>query len=376
MIDIIPQPYTHWTCKFDAETEWYSRVDGRIIPTMLRSDPLGFLSYFDYELPATPLFLETYGKLPGDRIVLLTGGSVTHGVGATSNRRSIAGQMECYLNDMQNSFHYRVINLGMTGWSAYQQAIGLDLWGTPFDPDWVVVMNGAHDAMAVLQQGGRQAVSPLLWPATGNRHEAHAKLWGPLLPPLRLRRRGLPPFSTRHATREEVGMALPRHFSSYVNAQKAISNRFPSAKYILGVQPWSNLPEWSPGGRDPFPTYWTTFAARDRKVHHEALLQLHQDLATWSEAFHAETDTIGRMAAQEFIQWFLIRSAFENIVSLPPGQMDGHPRISHLNANSVLPESAESRRSLFIDPIHLSDAGQEIIARFFARHILESDGLV
>ncbi|MBF5093503.1 SGNH/GDSL hydrolase family protein [Azospirillum sp. INR13] len=381
-LDVIAHPYVLWTCRFGDETAWCSRIDGRTTPTALRSDPLGFLSYFDYETPASPTFVETYGKLPGDRIVLLTGGSTVHGVGASGNRRTIAGQMERFLNDLQTKWHYRVINLGMTGWSAYQQAIGLELWGKPFDPDWVVVLNGAHDAMAALQPGPSSAtppgISPLVWPDGSNRSVDGARLWGPLPPPLPLRRRGLSFLSSRRsgrATAGETAAALGRCLAAYIEAQKAILSRFRRARYIVSVQPWANLPGWSSREADPFPTYWTTFAAEDRAVHHEALLRLHQDLDAWSARVRAGAPSVDETTAREAVQWFLIRAAFDNILSLQVAPEDGPAAISHVNVNAVLPEDPASRQPLFLDPIHLTDQGQEMVGRFFAQHILAADGL-
>lgn len=54
---------------------------------------------------------------------------------------------------------------------------------------------------------------------------------------------------------------------------------------------------------------------------------------------------------------------------------DGPAAISHVNVNAVLPEDPASRQPLFLDPIHLTDQGQEMVGRFFAQHILAADGL-
>ena len=55
--------------------------------------------------------------------------------------------MQYYLNSMQNTIKYTVINLGMGGYIAYQQYLALELWGKSFDPDWVVAMDGFNDAV-------------------------------------------------------------------------------------------------------------------------------------------------------------------------------------------------------------------------------------
>jgi len=52
----------------------------------------------------------------------------------------------------------------MGSWIAYQQFIGLELWGPSFDPDWVVVMDGHNDAGVgcAYSQG---LMNPLFFPA-------------------------------------------------------------------------------------------------------------------------------------------------------------------------------------------------------------------
>src|SRR5262249_9638817 len=96
-------------------------------------------------------------------LVMITGGSVVHGVGATANDRTIAARLEQHLNERSKGRHYRVINMGMGSWIAYQQFIGLSLFGLPLNPDWIIVMDGHNDAQSgcALSSGGGNR---LWWP--------------------------------------------------------------------------------------------------------------------------------------------------------------------------------------------------------------------
>src|SRR5262249_38064107 len=48
-------------------------------------------------------------------------------------------------------------------WIAYQQFVGLSLFGLPLNPDWVVVMDGHNDATMPCATGSG-AGNPLQWP--------------------------------------------------------------------------------------------------------------------------------------------------------------------------------------------------------------------
>ena len=99
---------------------------------------LGFNVASDFSMPPSAEFISQYAAKPGEKLVLITGGSVVHGVGATSNENTIAAQLEATLNARQSTYKYRVLNLGMGSWIAYQQFLGLSLFGLALKPDWIV----------------------------------------------------------------------------------------------------------------------------------------------------------------------------------------------------------------------------------------------
>ena len=84
-------------------------------------------------------------------------------VGATANERTIAAELEAVLNQRQSVHRYRVLNLGMGGWIAYQQFVGLTIFGLPLDPSWIVTMDGHNDATVTCAHGSG-AGNPLEWP--------------------------------------------------------------------------------------------------------------------------------------------------------------------------------------------------------------------
>jgi len=135
-------PYVMFVTAPGTYSVWANEFTGQTYPAHVVTNALGFndTHQFDYTKP--------YHKAANERVVLFSGGSVAWGVGATSTQATIAGRMQHYLNTMQNKIKYTVINLGMGSYIAYQQYIALGLWGAPFDPDWVVVMDGFNDAGA------------------------------------------------------------------------------------------------------------------------------------------------------------------------------------------------------------------------------------
>ena len=70
-------------------------------------------------------------------------------------------QLEKYLN-INAYTTYRVLNMAMGSWIAYQQFIGLSLFAKPLNPDWVVVFDGTM--MEAACGYGTGPGNPLGWP--------------------------------------------------------------------------------------------------------------------------------------------------------------------------------------------------------------------
>jgi len=135
------QPYVMVTTAPGKYRQFSNQFTHQSFPSSVKTNSLGFNDRREFSLTSR------YAKAPNEKIVLFTGGSAAWGVGATGTDKTVAARMEYYLNESQKTYKYSVINLAMSSWIAFQEFIGLQLWGHEFaPPDWVVVMDGFNDA--------------------------------------------------------------------------------------------------------------------------------------------------------------------------------------------------------------------------------------
>src|SRR5580700_2165878 len=134
------QPYVMITTAPGDYQEFFNTFTNESYRSTVRTNSLGFNDRHEFGLS------HPYKKAADEKVVLFTGGSAAWGVGAIATDRTVAGRMQYYLNTLQSRERYTVINLAMGSWIAFQQFIGLQLWGPEFDPDWVVSMDGFNDA--------------------------------------------------------------------------------------------------------------------------------------------------------------------------------------------------------------------------------------
>src|SRR5262249_47994521 len=142
---------------------WNDIINNTTIPSKIVYNNYGFAENWDYSTTPDAAYLHAHAKQPGERLVVITGGSVVHGVGATANDKTIAAQMMRHLNEQSAGPRYRVVNIGMGSWIAYQQFIGLSLFGLPLNPDYVVVLDAHNDAATPCVQGSGVG-APMEWP--------------------------------------------------------------------------------------------------------------------------------------------------------------------------------------------------------------------
>nr|MBI3612106.1 hypothetical protein [Nitrospirota bacterium] len=86
-------------------------------------------------------------SLPAKRVIL-TGGSVAYGYGATSDAATIAGRMEYYLNekDRRGTHRWEVVNCGFPAATSFQELIGLlQTAGPPAAGQYLVSFSGCND---------------------------------------------------------------------------------------------------------------------------------------------------------------------------------------------------------------------------------------
>lgn len=388
-IQLFLQPYMMFAFAKGGGYVWQDILAKKPVPSTLEFNNYGFAERFDYTLVPDASYLQLHGKKPGERIVLLTGGSVVHGVGATSNDKTIAAQIMNHLIRRSGGTRYRVINMGMGSWIAYQQFIGLSLFGLPFDPDWIIVMDGHNDA-AVPCVHGSGVGNPLGWPkmlylthgGTGDQRG------GPLLQNLAAYS-ALVRVLTGIKPQDETKSGLPkglifdpeesdprflikmenlrvsvqdRQLDFYLQAQRNVLALFQRANVILSTQPlmYDNAVS---------PAYRTTF---DPTKNGEGRTTLKEHLDRFM-AENAEQVCRSQQASQ-LLGYFIGRSALSLADLAGAAQTaDQSRRIMYLNAEAVFPAPPDSRRPYFIDNAHMSDLGQERLGAFFAEAILSAD---
>lgn len=129
------------------------RVDHRYLPFLgwigvpnsnlptLKANELGFR-----DRPVEP-------RRPGERRILLLGGSTAWGLGASSTEATVAGALERLLNEGAANGSYRVMNGAFSGWTSRQERIVLiELFGV-FRPDLVIALTGYNDLLTMATAG-------------------------------------------------------------------------------------------------------------------------------------------------------------------------------------------------------------------------------
>ena len=102
-LDLTLQPYMMFAVNGYARNLVWRNVETRTdIPSQMRFNNFGFAEARDFSFPPDDAFVKEFGKKPQERLILITGGSVVHGVGATANDKTIAGQLQRTLNERQS----------------------------------------------------------------------------------------------------------------------------------------------------------------------------------------------------------------------------------------------------------------------------------
>jgi hypothetical protein len=383
-------PYVMWVCGCSAPdgANWDDSVNNRRYPCHVKFNSLGFSADFDFQHYATADYIAAHGKKPGERLVIVTGGSAMHGVGATSNDSMLSGQLERTLNERQDAIRYRVLNLGMGSWISFQQSIGLDMWGAMFDPDWVVVMDGTNDAASIVNSSAGIG-NPMFWPAMQwNLHDNEQR--SPLVdylveksawfrrltgkkpqnsvPGLAFNPHAGDPRFAVHEPGSVAGLAYQLAF--YADSQRSILRKFDNARFLLSTQPYLdlNLP-----AQDWFPTFRPAFAATNSDERAQARAELAKDLQRWMMAFHNHATPAGGPVVQAGIKWFLAHAALAMEELAAKARASGWRDAVFVNGELALPAAQDLRKPYFMDHTHFTDAGHKLMGEFYADRILAAD---
>jgi len=378
-------PYVMFLTAPGTYDGWTNTFTGQSYPAHVVTNSLGFndTHEFDYEKP--------YQKAANERVVLFSGGSVAWGLGSTSTETTVAGRMQYYLNTMQSTVKYTVINFGMGSYIAFQQYIALELWGESFDPDWVVVMDGSNDSgvgCAYSQGTG----NPMFYALTQayimsylfssrnppfyrgwlenkliQHSAAYRKLTGKQYVPEQLA------FDT--SSKEEMAVRraiIPTKtgqardmLAFYIKAEKAILALFPKARYILSTQP--NVNQFTGDFVDIYAS------PSDSAAHREAMAA--RDAALEAYLTHHEDEACTAANMQPSSAYIYSKGAIE-LERLVDKAREGGRYVSYYNIGAILPNERAERIPFFLDPVHLADKGADVIGRFYAEKILaaEKDG--
>jgi hypothetical protein len=372
MITTAPGDYPRFSNTFTKQT----------YRSTVRTNSLGYNDMHEFSLT------RPYEKAANEKVVLFTGGSAAWGVGATATDRTVAGRMQYYLNTLQSGERYTVINLAMGSWIAFQQFIGLQLWGPEFDPDWVVSMDGFNDAgvgcnfsqgpgnpmfFAMMRSYINGYLMSTYHPVfyrgwLENQLIKHSKTYriitGKQYIPndqmfdqsshedMAIRRQIIP---------TKVGEAR-QMLAFYLASERGMLNLFPRAGYILSTQPVVNqfTGDFNDIYQYPVGTPERKAAIEKRTVELEGYLtQYENEMCGQATAKPGNTYIFGNGAVQ------LERLANEEAAR---GRV-----VEYFNIGTLFPDSRSERMPYFIDPPHLTDKGMDVIGKFYAEKILAAE---
>jgi len=361
---------------------WFNTFTKQSFPADIVTNSLGFNDRREFE------YSKPYVRAANERIVLFTSASAGWGIGSTSDETTVAGQMQHYLNALQKERKYTVINLSMVGWIAFQEFVGLELWGDAFGPDWIVVMDGVSDA--VTGCGSSQGVgNPMFTAAIENQvndylfnirrpdfyrgwleneivkySAAYRGITGKqYVPDNRIFDQSSSDWSVvrRQIIPTKVGQSREM-LAFYLKSIRAILKLYPGAAYIISTQPMVNQFAGdfvdiyqSPPGTE---AHRLAVARREREL--EAYLTAHED------------EPCGQSTLQPSFAYVFANGAIQ-LERLADEMRGQGRRVEYANMGTLFPDPATERIPYFIDPAHLSDAGTDILGRFYADRILAAD---
>jgi hypothetical protein len=374
MITTAPGDYQLFTNTYTQET----------YRSTVRTNSLG------YNDPHEFIVGHAYKKAADEKVVLFTGGSAAWGVGATATDRTVAGRMQYYLNTLQSGEHYTVINMAMGSWIAFQQFIGLQLWGSQFDPDWVVSMDGFNDAgvgcnysqgpgnpmyFATMRSYINGYLMSTLHPDfyrgwLENELVLHSKAYRIITGKQYVPDDEMFDQSSQESTPfrrqiipTKVGDAR-QMLAFYIAAERGMLNLFPRANYILSTQPvvnqftgdFNDIYQYPAGS----PERKTAIEKRTKEL--EGYLTQH------------ENEMCGQATAQPASTYIFGNGAVQLEQLVDEAAARGR-QVAYYNIGTLFPDPRMERMPYFIDPPHLTDKGMDAIGKFYAEKILAADHL-
>jgi len=376
------QPYVMITTAPGDYPQFFNTFTNEKYRSAVRTNSLGFNDPHEFSLT------RPYKKAADEKVVLFTGGSAAWGVGATATDRTVAGRMQYYLNTLQSGERYTVINLAMGSWVAFQQFIGLQLWGPGFDPDWIVSMDGFNDA-GVGCNYSQGPGNPLFFATMrsyidgylmSTRRPVFYRGW--LENELIKHSKAYRIFTDKQYVPDDQVFDQSSHedmdvrrqiiptkvgearqmLAFYLGAERGMLNLFPRASYILSTQPvvnqftgdFNDIYQYPVGSAER-----RAAIAKRTKELEDYLTQYENEMCSQATAQPADTYIFGNGAVQ-----------LEQVVDeeAARGRL-----VEYYNIGTLFPDPRSERMPFFIDPVHLTDKGMDVIGRFYAEKILAAD---
>jgi hypothetical protein len=384
-LGLLPHPYMMFAALPSSNYVWNDLINKTTIQSKMAFNNYGFAENWDYSIVPDAAYLQAHAKQPGERLVVITGGSVVHGVGATANDKTIAAQMMRHLNEHSAGPRYRVVNIGMGSWIAYQQFIGLSLFGLPLNPDYVIVMDAHNDAATACAQGSGVG-APMEWPLFlyllngGSLNRVNATLEAAAQHSALVRLlSGIQPATNSAGSRDVYidndepdarfrfklrGLKVAeedKQVNFYLQAERNVLALFQHANVIFGTQPY-----YYP---TPISSYRNAFRPEATDADRTAL----RDELDRYMSQNKDTDCSSKLASA-MLGYFSARSALAMRELAATAQAaDKSRRVMYYNTEAAFPFDAKLRAPYFIDNPHMSDAGQDRIGEFFAKVILATE---
>ena len=373
MVATAPGEYHQFTNEFTKKN----------FPSSVKTNSQGFNDRREFSLTSV------YTKAPNERLVLFTGGSAAWGVGATATDKTVAARMEHYLNASQKTYKYSVVNLAMGSWIAFQEFIGMQLWGREFErPDWVIAMDGFNDAGVGC--GFSQGPGNPLYFATmrsyihgyllSTQHPVFYRGWleNELIKHSKAYRiitgrQYVPDDQIFDQTSGEKNpirrQVLPTRVGQsreilrfYLDGEEALLKLFPDAHYILSTQPVVN--QFTGDFND---IYQFPVGSPQRQA---AIDKRTADLEAYLTQY--ENAPCGEKNAQPSFTYIFGNGAVQ-VERLAEARRAAGRAVDYYNIGALFPDAREDRMPYFIDPVHLSDRGMDLVGKFYADKILAAD---
>jgi len=275
--------------------------------------------------------------------ILLLGGSTAWGLGASSNKATVAGALEAFLNAANGETTFRVMNGAYPGWQSRQELVALMEYYSQFDPDLVVALTGYND-LHVLALGGNpdlqmRAESQMLAEAV----DATLK-----------------PMGTLRSIRKVAGSLGIWRIVVYF--REMMQNNASGVSKVLAYDA-GDSERILPGIADRYVTM-SNFAARRGS---RLLIAVQPDIYTTGKSFPPEEQQVLERFTGKYMNIADVYSRYRN------DALGYFSAIIAANSNASVTDLAAvfdaSNEAVFLDECHLNDKGYLMVAESLGRTI-------